>query len=67
MINPALPRKIPILVGSEEEILAVSAGNNTTVFNISGEFYGIGDNQKKQLGLLLKRISYEPELIKAVT
>ena len=45
----------------------MSAGNNITVLNVSGNFYGFGDNQKKQFGLLLKRITYEPEMIKAIS
>ena len=54
------------MIGSNEKLMDVSAGNNTTVLNVSGHHFGLGDNQKHQLGVLLKRISSEPEIIKAV-
>jgi alpha-tubulin suppressor-like RCC1 family protein len=59
IVNPAMPRKLPLLIAREERIDDVSCGNNTTVLNISGSFYCVGDNSCRQLGLMFKKPYFE--------
>ena len=58
------PRKIPFLVPYGEKIEQVSCGNNTSVIEVGGDFYGLGDNRKGQLGFILKTYGAEPEIIR---
>ena len=48
-------RRVPVFVGPHEELLEVVCGSNTTIFNISTKYYGLGDNRVGQLGQSLKK------------
>ena len=63
VINSWMPRRLPILISPHEKLIDVSCGNNTTVFNISQQFYCLGDNRLGQLGQILKKPIFEPEKI----
>lgn len=53
VINNWMPRRIPMFISSHENLIEVSCGNNTTIFNISQKFYCFGDNRHGELGQLL--------------
>lgn len=61
------PRKIPIFIPCYESIESVTCGNSTTIIQVGQVFYALGDNNKKQLGHLLKKVVSEPEIMSVQT